>query len=322
MRARHGPTVNWCGIPVSRLWRCGNRGNVASVLIEKPARGDFRPIIDGGYSLQYSPLMEYRDGRGMMLFCQVDVTGRSETDPAAERLASNLLQYVSTWKPAPSRTAVYAGDAAGKKHLERSGIAVRDYAQPLSANEVLILGPGGGHALANDAAAVAAWSKSSGHLLSLGLDGKELNVLLPVKIATQPGEHIAAYFEPAGQSSILSGLGPADVHNRDPRMLPLVTSGVSIIGDGVLATSESQNIVLCQLQPWTFDPQQQNTKKTFRRSSFLVSRLLANLGVAGSTPIVKCFHTPVDKSSEQRWLEGLYLDTPEEWDDPYRFFRW
>ena len=24
----------------------------------------------------------------------------------------------------------------------------------------------------------------------------------------------------------------------------------------------------------------------------------------------------------QRWLEGLYLDTPEEWDDPYRFFGW
>lgn len=26
--------------------------------------------------------------------------------------------------------------------------------------------------------------------------------------------------------------------------------------------------------------------------------------------------------TEQRWLEGLYLDVPEEWDDPYRIFRW
>ena len=25
---------------------------------------------------------------------------------------------------------------------------------------------------------------------------------------------------------------------------------------------------------------------------------------------------------EQRWRVGLYLDQPEEWDDPYRFFRW
>ncbi len=49
------PVVRWCGLPVPRLWRCGNRGNVASVLIEKPAIGDFLPIIDGGFSLQYSP---------------------------------------------------------------------------------------------------------------------------------------------------------------------------------------------------------------------------------------------------------------------------
>src|SRR5690606_10266324 len=82
-RPRYGPTVRWCDIPVTRAWRCGNRGSVASVLIEKPARGDFRPVLDGGYALQYSPLMEHREGRGMVLFCQLDVTGRSEADPAA-----------------------------------------------------------------------------------------------------------------------------------------------------------------------------------------------------------------------------------------------
>ena len=87
-----GPAVRWCGIEVPQVWRCGNRGNVASVLIEKPARGDFLPILDGGYSLQYSPLMEYREGKGLVLFCQLDVTGRTEQDPAAETLARNVLQ--------------------------------------------------------------------------------------------------------------------------------------------------------------------------------------------------------------------------------------
>ena len=60
LRPRYGPTVRWCGIDVPRAWRCGCRGNVASVLIEKPARGDFLPILDGGYGLQYSPLLVYR----------------------------------------------------------------------------------------------------------------------------------------------------------------------------------------------------------------------------------------------------------------------
>jgi len=25
---------------------------------------------------------------------------------------------------------------------------------------------------------------------------------------------------------------------------------------------------------------------------------------------------------QQRWLSAFYLDQPEEWDDPYRFFNW
>ena len=32
---------------------------------------------------------------------------------------------------------------------------------------------------------------------------------------------------------------------------------------------------------------------------------------------------PLDPAAkESRWLDGFYLDTPEEWDDPYRHFRW
>jgi hypothetical protein len=31
---------------------------------------------------------------------------------------------------------------------------------------------------------------------------------------------------------------------------------------------------------------------------------------------------PIGDPAEGRWLTGLYLDEPEEWDDPYRFFRW
>jgi hypothetical protein len=47
------------------------------------------------------------------------------------------------------------------------------------------------------------------------------------------------------------------------------------------------------------------------------------MGAAGSTPVLARFASPVAAAKpEKRWLDGLYLDTPEEWDDPYRFFRW
>jgi hypothetical protein len=325
MRPRYGTTVQWCDIPVTRLWRCGNRGNVASVLIEKPARGDFLPILDGGYSLQYSPLMENREGKGIVIFCQMDVTGRTETEPAAETLARNILQYVSVWKPAPSRNVVYVGDAVGKNHLELAGVSLGTYeGGKLFADQVLVVGPGGGEKLVGNAAAIADFLKAGGNLLALGLDEKDANGFLPFEVRMRKQEHIASFFEPFGANSLLAGVGPADVHNRDPRELPLVSGGATVIGNGVLARAQNANVVFCQLAPWQFDgSKQSNLKRTHRRASFLVSRLLANMGVAGSTPLLDRFHHPVDAAkSERRWLDGLYLNQPEEWDDPYRFFRW
>jgi hypothetical protein len=324
LRPRYGPTVRWCGLDVPRAWRCGCWGNVASVLIEKPARGDFLSILDGGFALQYSPLLEYREGQGMVLFCQLDVTARIDSDPAAEVLTRNLLRYVSAWKPSPRRKAIYVGEAAGLKHLEAAGLSLIPYAkEALTGETVLIVGPGGGKKLAGDAAAVAAWLKGGGHLLALGLDAEDA-ALLPFKLEMKTGEHIAAYFEAPGRSSLLAGVGPADVHNRDPRELPIVSGGAGVFGDGVLAQAENVHVVICQLVPWQFEQtKQMNLKRTFRRSSCLVSRLAANMGVVEDTPILVRFRRPVDRAgSEKRWLDGLYLDVPEEWDDPYRFFRW
>ena len=496
-RTYGGPAVRWCDIEVPRVWRCGNRGNVASVLIEKPARGDFLPILDGGYSLQYSPLLEYREGNGLVLFCQVDVTGRTEQDPAAETLARNLLQYASAWKPAPRRRALYVGDPAGRRHLEFSGIPVGSYeGEKLSPDRVLVVGAGGGQKLAANAAGIAEFLKAGGNLLALGLDGPDANAFLPFKVGMKKTEHIAAFFEPAGRDSLLAAVGPADVHNRAPREMPLVTGGAAVIGDGVLAKAHSANVVFCQFPPYTvsraegvqpsfvvtgddavdgkqsalltmgsvtgqgaqfgqtikggsiavgktytfaafvkalggpvsarleierparpwdravkgqdvrvqdgqwtelhvtfkvdkpFDEgwfaylscaqegarlradlfrlyegnyvspralgqgaqaapvgsqnlltnpsfetgtegwrlsyhEQQNLRRTYRRSSFLLARLLGNMGVAAPTPLLARFSSPVTAAKpENRWLNALYLDQPEDWDDPYRFFRW
>ncbi len=249
-RFNGAPTVKWCGIEVSRVWRCGNRGNIASVLIEKPARGDFLPILDGGYSLQYSPLMEYREGKGMVLFCQVDVTGRTEDDPAAERLARNILSYVcdKSWQPTPQRKAIYIGEIAGRRQLIFSGIDVGSFDGKLSPDQVLIASAGGEAKLAANSAAVADFLKAGGRLLAIGFDEKQANSFLPIKVGMKTAEHIAAYFEPPSAKSLLAGIAPADVHNRDPRQLPLVSEGATVLGDGVLA--EKDNVAFCQLPPY------------------------------------------------------------------------
>lgn len=320
------PTVHWCGIAVTRAWRSGNRGNVASVLIEKPQRGAFMPLLDGGFSLQYSPLLEYREGSGVVVFCQLDVTGRSETEPTARQIVGNLLRYLDGYRPSPVRRARYAGDAAGRQWLERIGVSATAYRGGLLADDdVLVLGPGGGKAVgvgARAERAVRDWVDRGGHLLAIGLDEQELGSLLPFRVTTQNAEHISTTFPSAPLRSLLAGVSPADLVNRDPRDLPLVTGGAVLSGNGVLACASSHDAVLCQIVPWHFDPlAQRNLKRTFRRASFAVSRLLANLGVVATTPLLDRFSRPA-AANESRWLDGMYVDRPEEWDDPYRFFRW
>jgi hypothetical protein len=156
----------------------------------------------------------------------------------------------------------------------------------------------------------------------LGLGQDEVHAL-GINVAMKKAEHISTYFARPRLDSPLAGIGPADVHIRDPRQLPLISAGAQIIGNGVLGQSADGHIVFCQLVPWQFGPSaQSNLKRTYRRTSFLVSRLLGNMGVRASTPLLERFHRPVQAETKQRWLEGLYLDQPEEWDDPYRFFRW
>lgn len=318
------PTVTWCGLTVTRAWRCGCQGNVASVLIEKPACGNFLPIVDGGFSLQYSPLMEYREGKGLVLFCQLDVTGRTEADPAADTLTANLLEYVSHWKPSPRRKALYAGDAAGRAHLEAAGFKLSPYkGGQLGADQVLIVGPGGAETLSSRREDVASFLQVGGRLLAIGVNQAQADALLPFRITLREAEHINAFFQPLPTDSLLVGVGPADVHNRAPRTMSLVSGGAKITGDGVLAVATNATVVFCQLAPWQFDYRSNyGLKRTFRRTSFLVTRLLGNLGVSAETPLLARWPTPVATDERGRWLEGLYLDQPEEWDDPYRFFRW
>ena len=313
------PTVQWCGITVPRVWRCGNRGNVASVLIEKPACGDFLPVLDGGFSLQYAPLMEYRQGRGMILFCQMDVTGRTENDPAAQLLVNNIIQYVNDWKPEPRIQVTCIGNETTRNLLSQIGVSLTETSQPN--NTLLVLSTG---SVAQHHHNAKTAIKKAKKVLAVGLEQDELKTVFPAIDITN-GEHISTYFEPFDRKSPLCGIGPADLHNRDPKVFPLVTNVLVGNGygysNGIVAITDNGHAVICGLAPWQFPADQQSFKRTFRRTAFTLSRLLSNLNADIRTPLVNRFHGAVG-NNEQRWLDGLYLDQPEEWDDPYRFFRW
>ena len=157
-------------------------------------------------------------------------------------------------------------------------------------------GPGAGKELARGKEAIARWLKAGGNLLAIGLDEEDANAFLPVRVGMKNGEHISAYFEPFDRGSPFAGVGPADVHNRDPRDISLVRSGAH--GDrrwGAGARTAELNVGFCQLVPWQFhETGKMNVGEcTFRRVSFLVSRLLANMDVEAGAPILQRVHAPV-----------------------------
>ena len=125
-----------------------------------------------------------------------------------------------------------------------------------------------------------------------------------MQVSMKQAEHIAAYFEPLGAGTLLAGVSPADVHNPAPRELPLVSANVQVIGDGVLGLADRTHVVFCQLPPDSISPtlgsyraKQHNLKRTYRHTCFLVAHLLGNMGVAGTTPLLTWFSTPVGESA-------------------------
>ncbi len=148
----------------------------------------------------------------------MDVTGRTEKEPAAARLVANLLNYVAAYTPPPMHKVVYVGEGAGRKHLEELGLSVATYqGGTLAAEQVLAVGPGGGQTLSAHADAVHQWVKAGGHVFAIGLKQEEANSFLPFPIKTQHREYICSVFDPPRRTSFLVGIGPAEVMNRDTR---------------------------------------------------------------------------------------------------------
>ncbi len=321
---RADPKLDWCGFENTRVWRCGNRGNVASVLIEKPERGDWLPIVDCGFDLQYSPLLEYSEGKGKVVFCQMDVSGRTENEPAAIRLCRDLLTYLDKAKNIPERPTFYIGAEKCRNLLNNLGVHFTDYdGRNLGGPDLLIVGPGGGkiNRLSD------AFEKGI-TVVFIGLNTQELTSLLGNIVACEDRPTLAGFVEDFNVPEY-AGLSNADLHWRTRPTIAALTSPAADLGGNealrVIRVGKGKAI-LCQAAPWHFDyAKKPYLRSTFRRNCFLLSRLLATAGATFSTPLLDNLGKPAKPhkgSSDGQWLQSYYLQKPIADDDPYRYYRW
>jgi len=269
------PKWRWCGFENTRVWRCGNRGNVASVLIEKPPKGHWLPIVDGGFDLQYSPLVEFRQGAFKIIFCQMDVTGRTQPDPAAMQLCRNLLSYLTSPIQTKSRKVFYAGNERGRETMRQLAIQFHEYdGKALGGEDLLVIGPD-----ARDIGELGDSLSNGLNVLCLGLRGEELNRHLPIEVASEERQSISTTIECFGEPE-LKGISNAEIHWRTKPDIAALKEK-SATSNEVLRVIPVGNgrVVLCQAAPWMFNAEEEPyVRTTHRRTIFLVSRLLANLG--------------------------------------------
>ena len=291
------PRERWAGFDNTRVWRCGNRGSLASVLPEKPSVGDWRALVDGAFDLQYAPLLDWRILRGRVTFCQLDVTARTVADPVADDLVQALVARLAApvgwprWPRALGRRAWLAGLA----------YEVPIAQDPDAPDRGFYLVSSGAQKPADFEARIA----KGGCALLLGLTAEEIARWSPVKLAAAAtnGCHAGRIEAPPPE---LNGLSNGDWAWHGALDFTAFTEPAADGNAALRVVRHGKGVlVFWQTPPWTIDADAKPyLRTTKRRANAMLARLMGNLGFASSAASVR------------------YLDVPVPEDDPYRYYRW
>jgi len=292
-----------------RFWHWSNLGTVASFCIQKPHRGNFQVLIDCGFDQLYTPLLEYRHGKGRMLFCQLDVTGRYGIDPIATLLTQRIVAEYSKTTPDELRSITLVSGEIGKQTLEILGFPyeqLNDFAEDeLDITRPLFLDLRERKQLSRaEFLRIQEFVAGGGNLIQMGATSND-------DVGWLPGElqfHLRDVFRSEiPDHPLLNGLGDTDFFWRIPRKMSVVLRTPprgTIMKPGVIAVIPfgRGKAILCQFDPRMFRDAWQRTK-----SVRVLSTLLTNLGA--QCPIGPWI--PEDKGEE---TVGPYMTPAIEFD--------
>jgi hypothetical protein len=92
-------TEGTMGMVKSPFWHWTNRNMVCSYPVRRPTAGASRIHLSTGMDLVYSPLLEFQQGLGKIVFCQLEASGRTKNDPVAEIVFDRLVESLSNPEP-------------------------------------------------------------------------------------------------------------------------------------------------------------------------------------------------------------------------------
>ena len=289
----------WAGFMNTRVYRCGSRNAVATVIPEKPTAGDWRALADGGFDLQYAPLLEQKIGWGnaRVVFCQFDVTGRTVPDPAADALVRALV-FGETKSP-PGTPSGYAIGALAADFLS-SGLAYHCWAKsPEEAKTFLV----------SDAKAApkdfAQMIEKGAVAVCAGLDAAGVKAICPVAPPCEDRKG-QCFRRIARLPPELNGLHNGSWAWHGAMDFAAFTDTVEDGNAAIRVVRHGKGVyVFVQVAPWMVDAERKPyLRATKRRAQEVLERVMGNLNFASGGGEVR------------------YRDLPVAGDDPYRYYRW
>jgi len=255
-------------------WKWGNRHTISAAPIEKPHRGGWTPIVEQEFDLAYTPLMELRYGRGLIVFNTFDVEARTRPDPAAQQLTRQLVQYAADAElaPRPDKVAYLGGDA-GRATLDQLGVIYQTVDAPDESIGLLIVGGD-----VADGSAVRSYLEAGGHVVFLRREG----ATAPLGVELVQDEKFIGSREPA----VLAegrGLTGSDLRYRAASPAWVLSNGPGLTIDaagqlGRMSVGEGV-AVFAQLGPEALPAEEKRYLRYTRwRQTRALSQVLANMG--------------------------------------------
>lgn len=264
-----------------------NRHAVASVALKTPQIAGFTPLIETEFDLAYTPLLQWREGKGCVYYSSLDFSGRLGVDPAATLLAGNLLKTISSTTLPATLPVYYLGGDEGLTRLRQLGVeATRGIpAKPIT-DALLVIGGDPG---TPPAAELTAFAQAGGTVLHLTRPADELQAR-----GLRTTRRTVYRATPTSASPLLRGIGPNLLRWQDALEVNVFTAdnqsgGVNVLADGLLLekkTSGGRDVYLQVSSSLLEGRYADNADKreaiqlSFPRLDRLVAQVLTNLGAS------------------------------------------
>ncbi len=281
-------------------WRWGGQGSVSSCAVEKPHYGGWTPLLECEFDLAYTPLMQLQVGKGLLVYCGLDLEDHAAIDAAANLVLHKLVDYTRTAAIDARRETVFVGNDNDEMLLKAAGVVYRKSATLPAAPSLAIVSQDS----AISDASLEAFVSAGGRVLVLPSRQAGAG-----KLGASIEKHNGFYGSlNVPDWPVCHGLSESDLRWRTTATAYAITGGCEIRADGLLGrkTIGAGEIIFCQLDPAVLDADHKTYMRYTRwRQTRALSQLLANLGASFKAD-EKLFDAAASRQSQKISLAGKW----------------